>query len=50
MSAFSNESFSHYQCVEATLPFSAIAQQFRIGGYHDGETCSCNADSAWLLQ
>lgn len=21
-----------------------------IGGYHYGETCGCNADSAWLLQ
>ncbi len=30
MSALSNESFSHYRCVEATLPFSAIAQQFYI--------------------
>ena len=27
MRAFSNESFSHYQCVEAALPFSAVAQQ-----------------------
>ncbi len=31
MSALSNESFSHYRCAEATLPFSAIAQQFLIG-------------------
>ncbi len=26
MSAFSNKSFSHYRCVEATLYFSAIVQ------------------------
>ena len=28
----SNESFSQYLCVEATLPFSAVAQRLRIGG------------------
>ena len=33
MSALSNKSFSHYRCVEATLPFSAIAQRFKIGGF-----------------
>ncbi len=27
MSALSNESFSHYRCVEVTLPFSAVAQR-----------------------
>ncbi len=32
MSAFSNKSFSHYRCVEAALPFSAVAQRLRIGG------------------
>ncbi len=32
MSALSNKSFSHYRCAEATLPFSAIAQRFEIGG------------------
>ena len=30
MSALSNESFSHYMCVEATLPFSVIAQRLKI--------------------
>ncbi len=30
MSAFSNKSSSHYWCVEATLPFSAVAQRLRI--------------------
>ena len=30
MRVLSNGSFSHYRCVEATLPFSAIAQQFLI--------------------
>ena len=33
MSAFSNKSFSHYRCVEAALPFSAVAQRLRIGGF-----------------
>ena len=28
----SNKSFSHYRCVEATLPFSAVAQRLKIGG------------------
>ena len=32
MSAFSNKSFTHYQCVEAALPFSAVAQRLQIGG------------------
>ena len=32
MSAFSNKSFSHYRCVEAALPFSAVAQRLRIEG------------------
>ena len=32
MSAFSNKSFSHYRCVEAALPFSAVAQRLKIGG------------------
>ncbi len=32
MSALSNESFSQFMWVEAALPFSAIAQRFRIGG------------------
>ncbi len=32
MSAFSNKSFSHYRCVEAALPFSAVAQRLLIGG------------------
>ena len=32
MNALSNKSFSHCRCVEAALPFSAIAQRFRIGG------------------
>ena len=31
MSALSNESFSHYRCVEATLHFSAIAQRLKKG-------------------
>ncbi len=30
MSALSNKSSSHYWCVEATLPFSAVAQRLRI--------------------
>ncbi len=30
MSALSNESFSQYMCVKATLHFSAIAQRFII--------------------
>ena len=33
MSALSNESFSHYRCVEVTLPFSAVAQRLLIGGF-----------------
>ena len=45
---FSNKSFSPYRCVEATLPFSAVAQRLKIGGYYNGKKCSCNADSAWL--
>ena len=32
MSALSNKSFSHHKCVEATLPFSAVAQRLKIGG------------------
>ena len=32
MSALSNKSFSHHRCVEATLPFSAVAQRLKIGG------------------
>ena len=32
MRALSNKSFSHYQCVEAALPFSAVAQRLQIGG------------------
>ncbi len=32
MSVFSNKSFSHYQCDEAALPFSAVAQRLLIGG------------------
>ena len=31
MSALSNKSSSHYMCAEATLPFSAVAQRFKIG-------------------
>ena len=31
MSVLSNESCSHYMCVEATLPFSAVAQR-RLNG------------------
>ncbi len=31
MSTLSNESFSHYKCVEATLHFSAIAQRLKKG-------------------
>ncbi len=31
MSAFSNKSFTHYRCVEAALPFSAVAQRLQIG-------------------
>jgi pantetheine-phosphate adenylyltransferase len=31
MSAFSNKSFSHHRCVEAALPFSAVAQRLKIG-------------------
>ncbi len=30
MSVFSNKSFSHYQCDEAALPFSAVAQRLLI--------------------
>ncbi len=30
MSALSNKSFSHYRCVEAALPFSAVAQRLLI--------------------
>ena len=33
MSVLSNESFSHQVCAEVTLPFSAVAQRLRIGGY-----------------
>ncbi|GFI10982.1 hypothetical protein IMSAGC007_03454 [Lachnospiraceae bacterium] len=29
MSALSNKSFSQYQCVEAALPFSAVAQRLQ---------------------
>ncbi len=32
MSALSNKSFSHYRCIEVTLPFSAVAQRLLIGG------------------
>ena len=32
MSVLSNESFSQYRCVEADLPFSAVAQRLIIGG------------------
>ena len=32
MRVLSNKSFSHYRCVEAALPFSAVAQRLRIGG------------------
>ena len=32
MRFFSNKSFSHYRCVEAALPFSAVAQRLQIGG------------------
>ena len=31
MSALSNESLSHNMCVEATLPFSAVAQRLLNG-------------------
>ena len=30
MSSLSNESFSHFRCVEATLSFSAVAQRLII--------------------
>ena len=30
MRVLSNKSFSHYRCVEAALPFSAVAQRLRI--------------------
>ena len=29
MSALSNETSFHYQCAEATLPFSAVAQRLK---------------------
>ncbi len=32
MSIFSNESFFQYRCVEAALPFRAVAQRLIIGG------------------
>ena len=32
MRVLSNKSFSHYRCVEAALPFSAVAQRLLIGG------------------
>ena len=32
MSALSNKSFSQYRCVEAALPFSAVAQRLLVGG------------------
>ena len=32
MRDLSNESFSQYRCVEADLPFSAVAQRLIIGG------------------
>ena len=41
MSALSNESFSHYRCVEVTLPFSAVAQRLKIGGLQDGTVTGC---------
>ena len=31
MSAFLVKSFSHYRCVEAALPFSAVAQRLQPG-------------------
>ena len=30
MSALSNESFSQYRCVEADLPFRAVAQRLKV--------------------
>ncbi len=36
MSAFSNESCSHYRCAEATLPFRAVAQRLLMGGFFMG--------------
>ena len=36
MSGFSNKSFSHNRCVEAALPFSAVAQRLLIGGNNMG--------------
>ena len=36
MSVFSNKSFSHNRCVEAALPFSAVAQRLLIGGNNMG--------------
>ena len=37
MSVFLNKSFSHNQCVEAALPFSAVAQRLLIGGNNMGD-------------
>ena len=50
MSALSNESFFHYRCDEATLPFRAITQRFQTV-----ISCPCTnqftdaASSGWKL-